>query len=54
MIALDVEALNSFCLTYLFEVSALRMLSVYFALMTMRFIYCENVNLGSKVILYNI
>ena len=50
MIALDVEALSLFCLTHLFEVSALRMLSIYFALMTVRFIYFENVSLGSKVI----
>ena len=50
MITLDVKMLNSFCLLHLFEVSALRMLSVCFALMMVRFMYCENVSLGSKVI----
>ena len=41
--------ISSFCLPHLFEVSALRKLSVCFALMTMRFMYCENVSFGSKV-----
>ena len=50
MVALHVELISSFCLSYLFEVSALRMLSVCFALMTVRFMYCENVSFGSKVI----
>ena len=51
MIALDVETLSSFCVTHLFEVSALKMLTVCFALMTVRFIliYCENVSFGSKL-----
>ena len=48
MLALNVEMISSFCLPYLFEVSALRKLSICFALMTMRFMYCENVNLGQK------
>ena len=42
--------LSPFCLPHLFEVSALRMLSICFALMMVRFIYCENVSFGSKVI----
>ena len=50
MIALNVETISLFCLTYLFEKSALRKLSVCFALMTVRFMYCENVSFGSKVI----
>ena len=32
VIALNIESINFFCLTYLVEVSAFRMLSVYFAL----------------------
>ena len=50
MIALHVEIIRLFCLPYLFEVSALRMLSVCFNLMTVRFMYFENVDFGSKVI----
>ena len=50
MIALDVETLSSFCSTHLIKVSASRMLSVCFALRRVRFIYCENVSFGSKVI----
>ena len=50
MIALNVEMISLFYLTHLFELSSLRILSVCFALMTMRFMYCENVNFGSKVI----
>ena len=50
MIALHVEMLSLFCLPHLFEVSALRMLSICFALMTVRFMYCENVSFGSKII----
>ena len=42
--------ISSFCLPHLFEVSALRKLSVNFALMSVRFMYCENVSFGSKVI----
>ena len=42
--------INLFYLPYLFEVSALRMLSVCFDLMMVRFMYCENVGFGSKVI----
>ena len=42
---------SSFCLPLLFEVSTLRMLSVCFTLMTVRYMYCENVSFGSKVIL---
>ena len=42
--------ISSFCLTHLFEVSALRILSICFALMTVRFMYCENVSFESKVI----
>ena len=51
MIALNVEMISLFCLTLLFEVSALKKLSICFALMTVRFMYCENVSFGSKVIL---
>ena len=50
MIALNVKMLSSFYLPYLFEVSALRILSVCFALLTVRFMNCENVSFGSKVI----
>ena len=50
MIALNLETLSSFWLPRLFEVSALRMSSVCFDLMTRRFMYCENVSFGSKVI----
>ena len=50
MIALNVEMISSFCLPHFFKVSALRKLSVCFALMTVRFMYCENVSFGSKVI----
>ena len=50
MLALNVEMKSSFCLPYSFDVNALRMLSVCFALMTVRFMYCENVSFGSKVI----
>ena len=42
--------LSSFNLPHLFDKSALRMLSVCFASMTMQFMYCENVRFGSKVI----
>ena len=48
--ALHIEMISSFCSPYLFEVSTLIMLSVCFALMTVRFMYCENVSFGSKVI----
>ena len=50
MIALHAEMISSFCLPYLFEVSVLRMLSICFVLMMVRFMYCENVSFGSKVI----
>ena len=50
MVALNVERITSFCLPHLFEESALRKLSICFALMTVRFMYCENVSFGSKVI----
>ena len=50
MIALNVEMISLFCLPHLFEKSGLRKLSVCFALMMVRFIYCENVSFGSKVI----
>ena len=46
MIALNVKMISLFCLPYLFEVSALKMLSIYFALMTVRLMYCENVSFG--------
>ena len=50
VIALNVEAINSFCLTHLIEVSAFRMLSICFALVMVTFICCENVSFGSRVI----
>ena len=50
MIALNVEMISSFYLPHLFEESALRKLSVCFALMMVRFMYCESVSFGSKVI----
>ena len=49
VIALNVD-INSFCLPHLVEVSAFRMLSIYFALVMMTFICCENVSFGSRVI----
>ena len=42
--------ISSFCLPHLFEKSALRKLSVCFALMIVRLMYCENVSFGLKVI----
>ena len=50
MIALKVKMIGSFCLPHLFEVSALKKLSVGFALKMVRLMYCENVSFGSKVI----
>ena len=50
MIALNVEMISSSCLPHLVEASALRMLSVCYALMTVRFMCCENISFGSKVI----
>ena len=50
MICLNVEMISLFYLPYLFKVSALRKLSVCFALITVRFMHCENVTFGSKVI----
>ena len=50
MIALNVEIISLFCVPHLFEVSALRKLSVCFALIKVRFMYCENVSFGSKLI----
>ena len=50
MIALDVEMLSLFCLSHLFDKSALRMLSFCFASMMVRFMYCEDVSFGLKVI----
>ena len=50
MIGLNVEMISSFYLAYLFEVNTLRMSSVCFALMTVRFMYCKNVTFGSKII----
>ena len=46
--ALNVEMISLFYLLHLFEVSTLRMLSVCFALMRVRFMNCENVSFGSK------
>ena len=40
MIALNAEMISSFCLPHLFEESPLGKLSVCFALMTVRFMYC--------------
>ena len=48
VIALNVETINSFCLSHLIEVSAFRMLSVCFALVMVTFICCENLVLGQK------
>ena len=44
--------ISSSCLPvpHLFEVSALRILCVCFALMKVKFMYCKNVNFVSKVI----
>ena len=49
--ALNAETINSFCLPDLVEVSVFRMSSVSFAVVMVTFIRCENVSLGSKVIL---
>ena len=48
--ALNVASINSFCLHYLVEVSAFRMLSICFVLVMMTFICCKNVSFESKVI----
>ena len=50
MTALNVETISFFCLPYLVEVSVWRMLGICFALMTVKFMCCENVSYGSKVI----
>ena len=50
VMVLNVETINFFCLPYLIEVSAFRMLSVCFALLMVTFICCENVSFGSRVI----
>ena len=50
VIALNVKTINSFCLPHLVEVSALKMLSVCFALVTVMFICCKNISFGSRVI----
>ena len=42
--------ITSFCLPRLFEVSALKILNVCMALITVRFLYCESVSFGSNVI----
>ena len=41
---------SSFCLLHLVEVSALRILSVCFALMMMMYMCCENVSFDLRVI----
>ena len=48
VIVLNVETIHSFCLPHLKEVSAFRMLSVCFALVTVTLICCENVSFGSR------
>ena len=48
--ALNVEAINSFCLPHLVEMSAFRMLSICFALEMLTFICYDNVSFGSRVI----
>ena len=50
MIALNVETTNSFCLPYLEEVNAFRMLSICFSLVMLTFTCWENVSFGSIVI----
>ena len=50
VIALNVDTINFFCLPHLVEVSAFRMLSVFFTLVLLTFICCENVSFRSKVI----
>ena len=49
VIVLKVEIISSLCLPHLVDVSALRMLSVRFALVVVIFMCCENVSFGSKV-----
>ena len=50
VIAFNVKTINFFCLLHLVEASALRMLSVCFALVMVTFISCENVSFGSRLI----
>ena len=50
MIALNVETIHSFCLPHVVEVSAFRMLSICFALVTMTFICSKNFGFESRVI----
>ena len=50
VIALNVEAINSFCLPHLIEASAFSKLSVCFALVMVTFICCENVSFESRVV----
>ena len=45
VIALNVEAINSFCLPHLIEVNAFRMLSTCFASVMVMFICYENVSI---------
>ena len=48
--ALNVETINSICLSHLIEASAFKMLSVCFALLMVTFICSKNVSFGSRVI----
>ena len=50
VIASNLETINSFCLSHVVEVSAFRMLSIFFALVMVTFMCCEKVSFGSRVI----
>ena len=50
VITLNVEVISFLCFFHLVEVSALRMLSVCFAIVMVSFVSCQNVIFGSKVI----
>ena len=50
LLVLILETFSSFCLRYLVEVSALRMLKVCFTLVMMIFLCCKNVSFGFGVI----
>ena len=50
VIPLNAETINSFCLPYLVEVSAFRMLNICLALVMVTSICCKNVSCGSRVI----
>ena len=54
VIALNVETINFFCLPHFVEVSGFSMLSICFALLMVTFTCCENVSLGSRMMISKI